>query len=115
MNPIVSMNSSTGIPLSTVTFLKACSDISCFAGSAWPAAGAVFSRQRAMVAMAPSTGLDPSFIVVSLFLILPRRDGLRGPWRGVSGRRLPQAADEAVDFAEHVRFVGLEYVVIRVW
>src|SRR5580700_4848210 len=63
MNPIVSMNSSTGIPLSTVTFLKACSDISCFAGAVWQTAGTVFSKQRAI---APTTGPHPSFIIVSL-------------------------------------------------
>src|SRR5579863_7974068 len=57
MNPIVSMNSSTGIPLSTVTFLKACSDISCFAGAVCPAAVAICSAQTAIAAQAASLRL----------------------------------------------------------
>src|ERR1700727_2108779 len=69
MNPIVSMNSSTGIPFSTVTFLKACSDRSCFAGVVCPVAGAVFSMHTAIVASAPSAGnLNPLlllFVVVT--------------------------------------------------
>ena len=69
MNPIVSMNSSTGIPLSTVTFLKACSDINCLAGAVCPSAEEIFSTQTAMVAVARNTDRpDPSFIVVSRFL-----------------------------------------------
>ena len=54
MNPIVSMNSSTGIPLSTVTFLNACSDMSCFAGGVCATAGAILSTQKAIVANAPA-------------------------------------------------------------
>src|SRR5215471_15478725 len=47
MNPMVFMNSSTGMPLSTVTFLKACSDISCFAGGGCATMGATLSTQAA--------------------------------------------------------------------
>src|SRR6185312_5668778 len=66
MKPIVSINSSTGIPLSTVTFLNACSDMTCFGGAVCAAAAAIFSIHTTIVAMAPATGgADPSFIVVS--------------------------------------------------
>src|SRR5689334_6981471 len=71
MNPIVSMNSSTAIPLSTVTFLKACSDINCLADAACPDADPRFSSHTATTATAPRTnGTDPNFMVVSRSWIL---------------------------------------------
>src|SRR6266850_6416656 len=51
--PIVSMNSSTGIPLRTWTFLKTMSDICRFwSGPAWPAAATRASRNTVIVTMA---------------------------------------------------------------
>src|SRR5579871_538210 len=77
MNPIVSMNSSTGIPLSTVTFLKACSDMSCLpwaAGAAWPANGATFNRRTI-----DEITSDPSFISALTLLRVVRTHSAEGP------------------------------------
>src|SRR5438445_9552259 len=77
MKPIVAMNSSTGIPLSTWTVLKTASAMGGLApggwpaGAVWPLAGkalsgpfsGTFSRPTMAVATKPMTFcLDPSFI-----------------------------------------------------
>src|SRR4029077_19267755 len=82
MKPIVAMNSSTGIPRSTWTFLKTSSAIGGLApaawppGAVWPRATRPFNRQITAVATKPSiarlenarvektAGLDPSFMTV---------------------------------------------------
>src|ERR1700730_10544432 len=71
MNPIVAMNSSTGIPLSTWTFLKTSSAISGFVSdagwpprAAWPFAGVTepLSRQTIAVPNKPTVVRhDPTF------------------------------------------------------
>src|SRR5262245_5424800 len=67
--PIVLMNSSTGIPLRTVTFLKTSSAICGFGSCAsWPVTSAVASRHTVNI---PATlrivCLDPNLMVVSFF------------------------------------------------
>src|SRR5213596_878588 len=68
--PIASMNSSTGIPLRTWTFLKTTSDICGFwSGPAWPAAATRPSRNTVIVTMAPRiVRLHPNFMSYSLWL-----------------------------------------------
>ncbi len=71
-NPIVCMNSSTGIPFSSWTFLKTCSARSGFCSTpvwagVWPLANKAPSRNKQIVAAAPSTVcLDPSLIFLHL-------------------------------------------------
>src|SRR2546425_1939140 len=63
--PIVSMNSSTGIPLSTWTFVKTSSAICGFsAWAAWPLAKATPKRQTVNVAvmMPIRIRIDPDFM-----------------------------------------------------
>jgi hypothetical protein len=90
MNPIVSINSSTGIPLSTVTFLKACSDISGFAGTVCPAADAIFNTQTAIDAMDPG---------LRLLLVVPNV-----PTYSPKGPSFPEMALDRIDtiFFSHV-------------
>src|SRR6266704_217415 len=91
MKPIVAMNSSTGIPLSTWTFLKTSSAIGGLAPAGWPAGGVwplagkalsgPFSRQRTAAPSNPTiVCLDPSFMA-SIPLGVPwLRQRLRRQW-----------------------------------
>src|SRR4030095_6245152 len=87
--PMVSMNSSTGIPFRMSTFLKTCSAIGCLAACvacvgcpACPFANPTTSTQAAVEHRAPKMNrLDPKIITVSL------RDARK---IGVSGSICPE-------------------------
>src|SRR5579864_2624173 len=123
--PIVPMNSSTGIPLSTCTFLNTSSAIGGFgSGAAWPYAGAPPSRQTAIIAMARSSvvgqalGLrpapSPAFGPVVSTQAPDQGSGaghgpapLRGLTTLVSGARNLRQHRLGVGLGELLRFVGV--------